>query len=142
MEKKEKKIEILLLMAWIVALTATLGSLYYSEIRNFIPCDLCWIQRIFMYPLAILLAIATVKKDANQAYYILPISVIGAGFSFYHYLIEKVPYFSAAGEACTIIPCNYEYVNYFGFITIPFMALTAFMLISLLMISVIKTSKE
>ncbi|MDQ0256548.1 disulfide bond formation protein DsbB [Evansella vedderi] len=141
-EGKQKKIEYALFTAWGIALIATLGSLYFSEILLFIPCELCWIQRIFMYPLAITLAIASVKKDAKQAIYTLPLSLIGMGFSIYHYMLEKIPALSARAEACGIIPCNYEYINWFGFITIPFLALIAFFLISVIMIWVIKVSKE
>ncbi|PYZ99122.1 disulfide bond formation protein B [Alteribacter lacisalsi] len=128
--------------AWAIAVTATMGSLYFSEIRMFIPCELCWVQRIFMYPLAVTLAIATVKKDARQAVYTLPISVIGALFSLYHYLIQKVPALSEASDVCGIIPCNHQYINYAGFITIPFLAFTAFSMISILMIYVIMKTKE
>ncbi|WP_269845711.1 disulfide oxidoreductase [Salipaludibacillus keqinensis] len=142
MKTSEQKIELAMLSAWGIALMATLGSLYFSEILNYIPCELCWIQRIFMYPLAITLAIATVKKDVRQAYYTLPLSLIGLGFSVYHYMLQKIPFLSSVGEACGIIPCNYQYINYLGFITIPFLATVAFLLISLLMVWVIKTSKE
>ncbi|WP_280769361.1 disulfide oxidoreductase [Salipaludibacillus daqingensis] len=142
MRTNEQKIEFALFGAWGVALVATLGSLYFSEIRNYIPCELCWAQRVFMYPLAITLAIATVKKDARQAYYTLPLSLIGMGFALYHYMLQKIPFLSSAGEACGIIPCNYEYINILGFITIPFLAFLAFLIISLLMVWVIKTSKE
>ncbi|MBU9711390.1 disulfide oxidoreductase [Evansella tamaricis] len=139
---KEQKIEYAMFIAWAIALIATIGSLYFSEIKNYIPCSLCWVQRIFMYPLAITLAIASVKKDAKQAYYTLPLSFIGLGVSTYHYMLEKIPALSARAEACGMIPCNYAYINWFGFITIPFLALIAFLSISLIMIYVIKASKE
>ncbi|MGJ9382579.1 disulfide oxidoreductase [Salipaludibacillus sp. CF4.18] len=142
MKKNAEKIELIMMSAWGFALIAVLGSLYFSEIRNYVPCELCWIQRIFMYPLAITLAIATVKKDSKQAFYTLPLSVIGTAFSLYHYLIQKVPLFAESGEACGVIPCNYQYINYFGFITIPFLAFIAFFSISILMIWVIKLAKE
>ncbi|SDZ03104.1 disulfide bond formation protein DsbB [Evansella caseinilytica] len=139
---KQKKIEYAMFAAWGIALIATLGSLYFSEVKLFMPCSLCWVQRIFMYPLAITLAIASVKKDAGQAYYTLPLSLIGLGFSSYHYMLEKIPALSTQAEACGIIPCNYEYINWFGFITIPFLALVSFFFISLMMVYVIKASKE
>ncbi|MFA9555906.1 disulfide oxidoreductase [Evansella sp. AB-rgal1] len=142
MVDKQKKIETGLLIAWAIALIATLGSLYFSEIRMYIPCELCWIQRIFMYPLAITLAIASVKKDSIQVIYTLPLSLIGMGFSAYHYMLEKIPALSTRAEACGIIPCNYEYINWFGFITIPFLALIAFSAISFIMIWILKVSKE
>ncbi|WP_416151844.1 disulfide oxidoreductase [Salipaludibacillus sp. HK11] len=130
-----------MLVAWVIALVATLGSLYFSEIRLFVPCELCWVQRIFMYPLAITLAIASIKKDARQAFYTLPIALIGMGFSLYHYMLQKISSLSSIGESCGIIPCNVEYVNHLGFITIPFLAFIAFLSISLLMLWVIRISK-
>jgi disulfide bond formation protein DsbB len=137
-----KKIEYLLLGAWVMALIATLGSLYFSEIQLYVPCELCWVQRIFMYPLVITLGIAAVKKDAKQAYYTLPLTVIGMGVSLYHYFVQKLSFLTEAGEACGYIPCNYEYINVLGFITIPFLALTAFTIISILMIMTIKTTRS
>ncbi|WP_096189489.1 disulfide oxidoreductase [Evansella halocellulosilytica] len=142
MKDKQEKIELAMFTAWGIALIATLGSLFFSEVRNYIPCELCWVQRIFMYPLAITLAIAAVKKDAKQAFYTLPISVIGAGFSLYHYLVQKIPAIGENSTACGIIPCNHQYINWFGFMTIPFLAFIAFMSISLIMVWVIKSSKE
>ncbi len=120
-----------LLLAWIVSMTATLGSLFFSEILLFIPCEFCWYQRIFMYPLTILLGIAFFRKDESIRIYVLPLAVIGAGFSVFHYLIQKTDFFSAG---CSVfIPCSGTYINWLGFITIPFMAGIAFLLIILLL---------
>lgn len=138
----EKRLETLLAGAWAAALTATLGSLYFSEIRGFVPCELCWVQRIFMYPLVLTLAIAAVKKDAKHAYYALPLTVIGGGFSIYHYLIQKLPALQEAGNACGAVPCNAQYINIFGFVTIPFLAFTAFTIISVLLVFVILLDKK
>ncbi|MBM7097629.1 disulfide bond formation protein B [Bacillus sp. H-16] len=140
--KDNKAVEYGLFAAWAIAFTATLGSLYFSEIRMFIPCELCWIQRIFMYPLAITLAIAAVKKDAKQAVYALPLSVIGMLISLYHYLVQKVPAMAQTSDFCGVVPCNYQYINVFGFITIPFLAFIAFAAISVLLIVVLAKSKE
>lgn len=70
-----------LLLAWLVALTSMLGSLYYSEVANFIPCKLCWYERIAMYPLAVVLVVATLKRDWAIRRYVLPIMAIGAAIS-------------------------------------------------------------
>ena len=140
--KKNSQIEYALFIAWGIALIATLGSLFFSEINNFIPCSLCWVQRIFMYPLVVILGIATVKKDAKQALYTLPLSLTGLGFAIYHYMLEKIPALSQQAASCGIIPCNYEYINWLGFITIPFMSMIAFLLISLIMAWIIITTKE
>jgi len=112
-----------------VALTAMLGSLYYSEIAGFVPCTLCWYQRILMYPLTLISLVGLIKQDEYLPYYVLPFSVIGIGVSTYHYLIQ-IGVFTHP-STCTIgIPCNVRYVNYFGFVSISFMALTAFILIT------------
>ncbi len=121
-----------LYLAWLVALMATLGSLYFSEIREFVPCELCWIQRIFMYPLVILLGVAVFTDDRAVKKYVLPLSIIGGLISLYHYLVQKVPGFADIKPCVQGVPCNVQYINWFGFVTIPFLALTAFTLITLL----------
>ncbi|MCT4783323.1 MULTISPECIES: disulfide oxidoreductase [Exiguobacterium] len=124
--------------AWLVSLMATLGSLYFSEIRGFVPCELCWIQRIFMYPLTFLLGIAVFTDDRAVKKYVLPLAIIGGTVSFYHYLVQKVPGFAAIKPCVQGVPCNVQYINWFGFVTIPFLALTAFTMITLLLLFVKK----
>ncbi len=127
-----------LYIAWLVSVIATLGSLYFSEIQGFIPCELCWFQRIFMYPLAIILGIAAFDNDKKLKKYVLPLSVIGGSISLYHYLVQKVPGFASVKPCVQGVPCNMQYINWFGFVTIPFLALTAFTIISVLMIVLYK----
>ena len=127
-----------LYLAWLVALTATLGSLYFSEIREFVPCELCWIQRIFMYPLTIILGIAVFTDDRAVRKYVLPLTIIGGIVSLYHYLVQKVPGFAEIQPCAQGVPCSGQYINWLGFITIPFLALTAFTLITILMWNVKK----
>ncbi len=125
-----------LLFAWIVSIIATLGSLYFSEIKGFIPCEFCWYQRILMYPQSIILGIAYFKKNNEIKSYLLPLSIIGACFSTVHYLQQKVGMF---GDACTsLVPCSGQYINWFGFVTIPFLALTAFLMIIFFLTSIKK----
>lgn len=121
--------ETILLLIWGQALVALLGSLFYSEILGYTPCDLCWMQRIFMYPLVVIYGVAAIKKDLSIALPGLILSGIGALVSIYHYLIQKLAAFQSIGDVCGEVPCNLQYVNYFGFITIPFLAATAFILI-------------
>ena len=119
-------------LAWVVALTATLGSLYYSEVANFIPCKLCWYQRIAMYPLALILGIAAWKRDLAIRRYVIPMAVMGGAISIYHYTIERFP--DLAGSACDpAAPCTFVWVWQFHFISIPFQALTGFALVTALM---------
>lgn len=137
-----KTLENALIAAWGISLIATLGSLYFSEILKFIPCDLCWFQRIFMYPQVILLGLATIRKEYGIARYSLALSVIGGAISLYHYLLQKVPFFQSHTISCGRIPCTGQYINWLGFITIPFLALVAFFLISVLSIFIIRKVKE
>lgn len=136
--KRETKREYALFTAWGASFIATLGSLYFSEIMKFEPCVLCWYQRIFMYPFVLWLGIALVKKDYRIAAYSLPIASIGACISLYHSAIQKVPAFSEAGAACGRVPCTGEYINWFGFVTIPFLALIGFITIAICSFIVIK----
>ncbi|PFH69804.1 disulfide bond formation protein B [Bacillus cereus] len=123
-----------LYMAWIVSMIATLGSLFFSEILGFIPCELCWFQRIMMYPLCIILGIATFYNEENIKKYALPISIIGGSISLYHYAIQKIPGVSEINPCVQGVPCNVDYINWLGFITIPFLALIAFCTITLFML--------
>jgi len=124
-----KKEETALLFIWTVALIATLGSLYYSELLGYVPCDLCWVQRILMYPSVIIYGIALLKRNLSITYPALILSMVGLPISIYHYSLQKFSFLSEAGSMCTNVPCNLQYVNYFGFITIPFLAGTAFLII-------------
>ncbi|MBJ7985446.1 disulfide oxidoreductase [Bacillus cereus] len=123
-----------LYLAWIVSMIATLGSLFFSEILGFIPCELCWYQRIMMYPLCIILGIATFYNEKNIKKYVLPISIIGGSISLYHYAIQKIPGVSEINPCVQGVPCNVDYINWLGFITIPFLALIAFCFITLFML--------
>lgn len=137
----QKNTENLLFFIWAIAVVATAGSLYYSEVLGYTPCELCWIQRIFMYPLVVVFGVAAVKKDTAVALPGLFLSGIGMLVSIYHYLIQKLPALQAAGEACGEVGCNVQYVNYFGFITIPFLAGTAFILIFVTQLIILKQEK-
>jgi disulfide bond formation protein DsbB len=122
-------------LAAMVAVTATLGSLYYSEIADFIPCRLCWYQRIFMYPMAIVLPIAAFRRDFGVRVYMMAFPVIGLGISIYHYLVQNVPSLSDSGSCDVTAPCSAAYVETFDFISIPFMAGCGFLLIGALLAS-------
>jgi len=116
-------------LAFVVTAVATGGSLFFSEIANFVPCELCWFQRIFMYPLAIVTLLAAIANDHRVARYLLPLPLIGAGISVYHILVEE----RVVGQttACLISApggCAVKWIDEFGYVTIPVLALTAFML--------------
>ncbi|MFD0588993.1 disulfide oxidoreductase [Paenibacillus sp. GCM10027627] len=123
-----------LYFAWLVAVVATLGSLYFSEVAGFIPCELCWYQRILMYPLSVILGIAAFYDDHRIRKYVLPLSIFGMLVSTYHYMVQKVPGFAEIRPCTQGVPCNSSYINWFGFVTIPFLALIGFTLITLLLL--------
>jgi disulfide bond formation protein DsbB len=121
-----------LYLALAVALTATLGSLYFSEIRHYLPCNLCWYQRILMYPLVFIITIGLLRQDINLPYYVLPLTLLGQAIATYHYLLEKTNIFAAPTACQEGIPCTTPWINWYGFITIPFLAMSAFFLITVL----------
>ncbi|MES7181318.1 disulfide oxidoreductase, partial [Cutibacterium acnes] len=98
----------------LVSVAATLGSLYFSEIRGFIPCELCWFQRIFMYPLSILLGVAAYRDDRAIKNYVLPLSIVGLSISTFHYLKQKVPFFSSIELCSEGASCTVQYINWLG----------------------------
>jgi disulfide bond formation protein DsbB len=128
--------------AWAVAAIATLGSLFFSEYSHFIPCHLCWLQRIGMYPLSVILLIAAIRRDARGgALYCLPPAIFGACVSIYHVYIEHHP--SAQTPGCKVggTTCATEWIKKVGYITIPVLALTAFLtIITLLAMALSRTS--
>ncbi len=127
-------------MTLVVALAAMLGSLYFSEIRLFEPCRMCWFQRICMYPITLLALVGIIKQDEYLPYYVLPLSLIGVSISIYHILVQNGIVVQSSG--CTTVLCSIKYVNYLGFISIPVMAGTAFTLISVLMIASMRLNRE
>jgi disulfide bond formation protein DsbB len=120
--------------AWVIALVATVGSLFFSEVMNLPPCVLCWYQRIAMYPLVLIVGVGIVLRDARLKYYALPVSVGGLLIAIYHNLL----YYSILPDSiapCTQgISCTAVQIEWLGFITIPLMALTAFVSISLCLV--------
>lgn len=116
--------------AFVVASIATGGSLFFSEIANFIPCELCWFQRICMYPLAITTLLAALAGDHRAARYLLPLPLVGAGVSVYHLLVENGVVEQA--QACLVSApggCATKWINEFGYMTIPTLSLTASVLL-------------
>lgn len=123
-----------LLFAWVTSLIAMIGSLFFSERMGFIPCTLCWYQRILMYPLVLFLGIAFYRNDRDIWKYILPISILGVLTSSYHYALQKLPALNEFSACTSGVPCSGEYINWFSFITIPFLALIAFIIITVMML--------
>ena len=115
-------------MAWVVAFLATAGSLYFSEVAGFEPCTLCWYQRIAMYPLVVVLAVAAARRERAGAWYAIAIAAIGAVVSAYHVLLEWFPSIDT-GACSATTPCTLVWFRVFGFISLPTLAFVAFALI-------------
>lgn len=123
-------------LAFAVALASTLGSLFYSDILGYEPCKLCWFQRILIYPQVILLGMAAWKKDNNIIDYVIVLSVLGIVLSSFQYYQQMVdPSLLACGAGDATASCSKKFVFDYGYITIPIMALTSFILTTLLLIS-------
>lgn len=120
-------------LAAVVAATAMGGSLYFSEVLHYVPCTLCWYQRIAMYPLAPVLGIAAVRRDLTIRTYAWVLAGSGALISLYHYVIQWAPDLDATACAADN-PCTAVYVREFGFVSIPFMALAGFLAIIVLLL--------
>lgn len=121
-------------LAFVVALVSTLGSLWLSEGANFTPCRLCWYQRIAMYPMAVILGIAAFRRDVKVRIYALPVVAIGASISVWHILIERFPSLESSTSCDPANPCSLIWTKRFGYLTIPTMALSAFVLIATLLL--------
>ena len=115
--------DVALPLATAIALVTTLGSLYYSEIAGYPPCTLCWYQRIAIYPQVIVLGVAALRRDRAVWLTSVPLAVVGVAISVWHVVIERLP--SLAGPCDPANPCTIKWVEEFGLLTVPTMALIA-----------------
>jgi disulfide bond formation protein DsbB len=123
--------EFLLYAAWAVALLATVGSLFFSEVMGLPPCALCWYQRVAMYPLVPVIATGIIARDRRVRAYALPLALAGLAAAAYHNLL----YYGLIPE--TLTPCSEgascteRQIEWFGFVTIPLMGLASFAAVAL-----------
>jgi len=122
-------------LALVVAAVTTAGSLFYSEVKDFIPCELCWYQRICMYPLVAILAVGVVRRDRNVSWYAAPFVIIGAPLALYHWLVERVPSLAESSSCSVFVPCSVPYFEELGYVTLAFMDMSAFLLIGALLVT-------
>jgi disulfide bond formation protein DsbB len=128
-------------LAFLVSLVATLGSLFFSQIMNFIPCSLCWYQRIFMYPLVFLFLINLLFPDDKIFKYSFPLVFIGWSISIYHNLLMYKIIPEDLSPCVQGVPCSTVYINWLGFITIPLLSFFAYTIILILLIILKKGNK-
>jgi disulfide bond formation protein DsbB len=119
-------------LAAAIAVVATLGSLFMSEVAGFIPCLLCWVQRGFMYPLAV--ALLVTRKLRVPSLWLSIWASGGAVVSAYHYAEEHIPALARSSFCGPEIPCNLIWFERFGFVTLPFMAFCGFAAVAALML--------
>jgi disulfide bond formation protein DsbB len=103
-------------------------------VMHFVPCILCWYQRILMYPLVLVLTVGLLLRDPRVRSYVLPISFLGFAISFYHILLQYDVISDGVTQCTGAVSCTIPWINWFGFITIPLLSFTAFSIISLCMI--------
>jgi disulfide bond formation protein DsbB len=120
--------------AWLIASVSTLGSLFFSEIMGFAPCVLCWYQRICMYPLVVILAVALFPLDRNVVRYALPLSVLGVLLALFHLLLVAGLIPESIKPCVQGIPCSEVQIEWFGFVTIPLLSGVSFLVITTLLI--------
>lgn len=123
-----------LYLAWTGTLIAMLGSLYFSEIANYPPCVLCWYQRITMYPLVIILGFAIYKKSRDLLLPAFVLAAVGWIISVYHNLLyyEILP--EAAAPCIAGVSCTTKFIEWFGFVTIPFLSFAGFTAVLILLV--------
>lgn len=127
------KSTLFVLLSFITATIATLGSLFFSEIMQFVPCNMCWYQRIFMYPLVLIFLINLLYPDDKLYKYSMPLVLVGLFFAIYHNLLMFGIIPESVVPCVQGIPCSTKYINWLGFITIPFLSLISYLTIFIFM---------
>ena len=128
--------------AWLIATLATLGALFMSEVMGFAPCVLCWWQRIFMFPLVLILALGLFPFDPKVVRYALPLALIGLLVAGFHVLLTMDIIPEALAPCRQGIPCKAIQIEWLGFVTIPLLSFLAFLTLNgLLLASAIRSSK-
>lgn len=120
-------------LAWAIALVSTLSSLAFSELLDYPPCILCWYQRICMYPLVAIFAVGIITKDRLVQWYALPLAIVGFCIAIYHNLLYYNILPEAAAPCRNGVSCTTKFIEWFGFVTIPFLALLGFSAILILL---------
>jgi disulfide bond formation protein DsbB len=123
----------LLLLAWLVAIAATAGALFIGEVMLMVPCQLCWYQRIFMFPLALILGMACFSEDRRGAVYALPLALGGTAMAGYHTLLVAGLIPKAWLPCSAGVSCADQRLEILNGIQIPWLSLAAFAAISLLL---------
>ena len=125
----------ILFICWLLASASTMGSIFFSHVMEFAPCVLCWYQRIFLFPLVIVLAMGLFPFDRNVIKYALPLAVAGWLTAAYHNLLYSGVVPESIQPCSQGVSCTEEYIDLFGFLTIPMLSLLSFSIIIALLIT-------
>lgn len=132
----------LVFLAWLLAATSTLGALFFSEVMKLVPCELCWWQRIFMFPLVLMLPLGLFPLDPRVVRYALPLAVVGLGFALFHWLLVLGVIPENIRPCTKGVPCSEVTLQWFGFLNLPLLSVLAFSIIAaLLALTYSKASK-
>ena len=132
----------LIFTAWLIATVAALGALFMSEVMGLAPCVLCWWQRIFMFPLVLILALGLFPFDPKVTRYALPLAVMGLGLAVFHVLLTVGIIPEALAPCRQGIPCKTIQIEWFGFVTIPLLSLFAFLTITGLLLAATRSASK
>ncbi|MFA5083130.1 MAG: disulfide bond formation protein B [Hydrogenophilaceae bacterium] len=129
-------------LAWLIAATSVLGALFFSEVMKLAPCELCWWQRIFMFPLALILPLGLFPFDPRVVRYALPLALVGWAFALFHWLLVLGVIPESIRPCVRGVPCSEVTFEWLGFINIPLLSVLAFSaIIALLALTHYKASK-
>lgn len=131
---KNQALSVGIYLCFMLSLIATLGSLFFSEVQEFMPCTLCWYQRIAMYPLVLLFLVGMFQDFKVTMTFTFPLTGIGWLVALYHNLLHYKIVPETMSPCRAGVPCSTIYINWFGFITIPMLSFVAFSLIALILI--------
>lgn len=132
----------ILFATWLLVCVTTLGSLFFSEVMDFPPCSLCWYQRIFMYPLVLVLMVGLFPFDAKVVRYALPLAIAGWLVALYHTLLYEGVIPESAAPCSQGVSCAEVYIEIFGFLSIPVLSLLSFTAVTLLLVTLKKRLKS
>lgn len=141
-DKASRKNWSILFLAWFVASASTLGSLFFSYVMEFAPCVLCWYQRIFLFPLVLVLAAGLFPFDRRAIKFALPLAIAGWLTAFYHNLLYAGIIPESLQPCSQGVSCTEEYIELFGFMTIPMLSLLSFSTIAALLIILKRTTSK
>ncbi len=124
----------LLFLCWFLVTSSTLGSIFFSSVMEFAPCVLCWYQRICLFPLVLIIGMGLFPVDKKVVRYALPLAIAGWLIALYHSLLYSGIIPESIQPCSQGVSCTEEYIDLFGFITIPMLSLLSFTTIIILLL--------